>query len=220
MHSLKKDVGRAVRDATEQFLVGDASVLADELTESLLSVSAHVAALRKRLPPEGPLADHMRSVDEGFSRSVDLARKLSVAIRAHRDPGAYADVSRIARDLGRHLAPAMPEGTAFTIACPPSPTVATMPPPELRRVLSLLVRRLLDGLERGGDLRLEVSEIRIGQTSPADVRILIGHRGLRPSTAADAADDVRSNVNANGGSVDPCVRPGGGAAVVVVLPSA
>ncbi len=221
MNTTTTDLGRAVRDATEQFLVGDAPALADELTDALLSVSALVSAFRKHLPAKGAIADDLGSIDDAFSRSVVLARKLSTAIRAHRDPGAFADVARIARDLGRHIAPAMPEGTAFTVLCPSSPAVAKMPPPELRRVLSMLVRRVFDGLvERAGDLTLEVTEVRSRPASPADVRVLIGHRGLGASSAAEAADDVRSNVNGAGGSVEPCARPKGGAAVVLLLPSA
>jgi hypothetical protein len=213
--------GRAVRDATEQFLVGDASALADELTEALLAVSAHVAAFSKRVPAQGPLARDLRAIDEAFAQSVALARRLSVAIRTHRDPGAYADVARIARDLGRHLVPAMPEGVAFTIVCPTGPMLVAVPPPDVRRVLSVVVRRLLEGLaDRSGELTLEVAEVRGGPTSPADVRVQIGHRHLRPGVAADAAEDVRASVNATGGSVEPCARPGGGAAVVLLLPSA
>jgi hypothetical protein len=215
------DRGRAVHDATEQFLVGDASALADELTDALLAVSAHVSSLRKRLPAEDAFANDMKTIDEAFALSVALARRLSLAIRDHRDPGAYADVGRIARDLGRHLTDAMPEGIAFSIVCPTAPTLAAVSPSEVRRVLSLLVRRVLEGLvERRGDLTLEVTETRGGPRTPAEVRVQIGHRGLRPSVAADAAEDVRANVNANGGSVEPCARTGGGAAVVVLLPSA
>jgi len=215
------ETGRAVRDATEQFLVGDASALADELTEALLAVSAHVAAFSRRVPAHGPLARDLRAIDEAFAQSVAVARRLSVAIRTHRDPGAYADVARIARDLGRHLVPAMPGGLALTIVCPTGPVLVAVPPPDVRRVLSLVVRRLLEGLaDRPGELTLEVGEVRSRPTPPADVRVQIGHRHLRPGVAADAAEDVRANVNAAGGSVEPCARPGGGAAVVLLLPSA
>jgi hypothetical protein len=221
MNASATDLGRAVRDATEQFLVGDAALLADNLSEALIVLSARLAAFRKRLPARGVLAFEMQSVDEAFTGSVVVARKLSAAIRAHRDQGAYADVARVARDLGRHLAPALPEGTEFTIACPSTPALATMPPSDVRRVLSMIVRRLLESLGGStGDLALEVSEVRSGSQSRAEVRVFVGHGALRPSVAADAADDVRSSVNANGGSVEPCARHGGGAAVALLLPGA
>ncbi len=207
----------AVREAIEQFLLGDAPTLADELTDALRATSAHVARFRERIPNRGPLAEDMNAVENAFAHSIALTQRLSVAIRANGDPGACAATAGIARELGRRLASAMPEGTAFTAVCPSSPALAAMPPPRMRRVLATLVRRLVDrSLDRGGDVVLEVEEV-TEATSPS-VRIVVGSGGLPPGAAADAADDVRPHVNACGGSVEPCARPGGGASVVVVLP--
>jgi hypothetical protein len=211
---------RAVHDATDQFLVGDASALADELTDALVSVSANVAALRKRVPASDDIARDLRALDEAFGRTVALARRLSTAIRQQQDPGAFADVARIARDLGRHLVPVMPEGVALTVTGASSPTLAAMAPSEVRRVLSLLFRRVIEGLaERRGELTLEVREQRGQSASPPEVRVQIAHRALKLGSAADAAEDVRASVNASGGSVEPCAQTGGGAAVVVLLPA-
>jgi hypothetical protein len=215
------DSVRAVRDATDQFLVGDAAALADELTDALLSVSAHVATFRKRLPTDDVFARDVHAIDEAFARTVALARRLSVAIRDQNDPGAFADVARIARDLGRHLVPVMPEGVALNVSCAASPLLAAMSPSEVRRVLSLLLRRVVEGLvDRRGDLTLEVTAQRASASSPAEIRVQVAHKALKAGIAADAAEDVRPSVNANGGSVEPCARTGGGSAVVVVLPAA
>ncbi|HEX3772120.1 MAG TPA: hypothetical protein VHV30_14690 [Polyangiaceae bacterium] len=200
--------------------MGDAAALADELTEALLSVSANVSTLRKRLPATDVFARDMRALDDAFGRAVALARRLTLAIREQSDPGAFADVARIARDLARHLVPVMPEGVALTVTCAPSPTLAAMAPSEVRRVLSLLFRRVIEGLaERRGDLTLEVGEQRTHTAGPTEVRVQLAHRALRLGAAADAAEDVRPSVNASGGSVEPCAQTGGGAAVLVLLPA-
>jgi hypothetical protein len=216
-------VDRAVRDATDQFLDGDASVVVDELTEALISVSARISVFRKRLPASDALACDLRAVDDAFTHSVALARRLSIAIRAQEDPGACTDVGRIARDLGKHLSPVMPEGVPLTLVCPAAPALAAMSPSDVRRIFSLLIRRVLDDVagRAGGDVTLEVCVFDGSEfTSPRGVRVQIWHRALRPAVAADAAEDVRPKVHANGGSVEPCARVGGGAAVVVLLPSA
>jgi hypothetical protein len=210
--------GRALEEATEHFLVGDAPSLAEELTNALLSVSAHVARFRRRLPNKGALAEDMRAVDSAFGESVALARKLSVAVREHREPGAYADAASLARELARHVAPAMQEGSAFVFACPSFPILVAMPATDLRRILATLIRTFLEGLgENRGELSLDVSEVHDGAGARSSIHIVLAHATLQPGVAADAADLVRASVNAAGGAVEPCARPGGGAAVVVSL---
>jgi hypothetical protein len=210
-----------VGDATDQFMVGDGPALADQLAEALFVLSADVARLRRATPEEHPVAGELQGIDDALSACVGLARRLNAAIRSHAEPGNYTDAARIARDLGRLLAPTMPEGTALNVVCPPTPALATMPSSELRRVLSTLVRRLVVGLRAPmGELALEVTEDRSRPVRGARIKLVIGHRALGAAEAAGAADDVRSEVNARGGSVEPCVRKGGGAAVVVSLPAA
>jgi hypothetical protein len=51
-------------------------------------------------------------------------------------------------------------------------------------------------------------------------KLLLGHTALAVDEAAAAAADVRADVNARGGSVEPSAGKGGGATVVVSLPSA
>ena len=216
------DLQSVVREATEQFLVGDAPALAGELTDALIVVSARVARLRRTFEaPAGErdegLDGELRAIDEAFGRSVDLARRLSQAIRAHRAPGAYASASNIARELGRQLGSSMPESMRLALQCPAGPVLAMIPPSELRRILVVLVRRVVEGVgDGGGELSLEVGESK----SSREARIVVGHQKLRPAAAADAADQARELVHAWGGSVDPCARARGGAAVVVVLPGA
>jgi hypothetical protein len=218
------DFRRILREATEQFLVGDAPALAAELTDALILVSARVANLRRRAPRTGPLAEEVRAVDEAFGRSVVLVRELSTAIRAHRDPGAYVAAGDIVRELGRQLAVSLPEGTALTIRCSSNPALATISPSELRRVLVTLIRRTVDGMGEGGcELVIEVSEVmeaRATETLEPAIRIVVRHDALLAAAAADAADQVRDMVNARGGSVQPCATTGRGAAVVVSLRAA
>jgi hypothetical protein len=219
------DLRTVVREATEQFLVGDAPALAGELTDALIVVSARVGRLRRKLEGDGPapgsreqiLGGELHEIEEAFTRSVDLARRLSQAIRAHRAPGAYASMANIARELGRQLASSMPEPMRLGLRCPSGPVLAMIPPSELRRILVVLVRRVVDGVgDGGGELSIEVSEPR----ASGEVRVVIGHPRLRPAAAADAADQARELVHAWGGSVDPCARTRDGAAVVVLLPAA
>lgn len=220
-----------VREATEQFLVGDAPALAGELTEALIAVSARVGRLRRTLedrPQSAPqdkrsegLDGEVRAIDEAFGRSVDLARRLSQAIRVHGAPGAYTAVAALTRELGRQLASAIPGPMRLGLRCPSGPVLAAIPPEDLRGVLVTLVRCVVDGVAGGardasGELALEVSETRV---SEPEARVIVGHPRLSPSAAADAADRVREVVHAWGGSVEPCARTSGGAAVVVLLPS-
>jgi hypothetical protein len=218
------DSRRLLREATERFLVGDAPALAAELTDALLLVSARVASLRRRAPKRGRIADEVRSVDEAFARSVALARQLSVAIRAHRDPGAYVAAGDIVRELGRQLAASLPEGTALTVRCSSDPALATISPSELRRVLATLIRRTVDSMdERENELVIEVSEVMEARATEAlepAIRIVVRHDALLAAAAADAADQVRDMVSARGGSVEPCATTGKGAAVVVSLRAA
>jgi len=211
-----------VRDATDPFLVGEGPALADQLAEALFVVSADVARLRRTTPDHSPIADELRGIDDALSACIGLARRLSTAVRSHAEPGNYADAAGVARDLARHLASAMPEGTALNVVCTASPALVTMPSSELRRVLAVLVRRVLAGLAvPAGELTLEVVEDRArGRRHSPTVKLFVGHGTLEPSQAAAAADDVRAHVNARAGSVEPCARRGGGAAVVVSLPSA
>ena len=219
------DLQTVVREATEQFLVGDAPALAGELTDALIVVSARVGQLRRSFEAEPPAAGsreqvlegEVHAIEEAFARSVDLARRLSQAIRAHRAPGAYASAANIARELGRQLATSLPESMRLGLRCPPGPVLAMIPPSELRRILVILVRRVVEGVgDGGGELLLEVAEVK----SSVEVRLVVGHPKLRPGAAADAADQARELVHAWGGSVDPCARTGGGASVVVLLPGA
>jgi hypothetical protein len=218
------DLQTVVREATEQFLVGDAPALAGELTDALIVVSARVGRLRRDLDADRALGSgekllrgELREIEEAFARSVDLARKLSQAIRAHRAPGAYASTANIARELGRQLASSMPEPMRLGLRCPAGPVLAMIPPSELRRILVVLVRRVVEGVgDGGGELSIEVSEAK----TSGEVRVVIGHPRLRPAAAADAADKAREMVHAWGGSVDPCARTREGAAVVVLLPGA
>jgi hypothetical protein len=225
MMATGNDLQSVVREATEQFLVGDAPALAGELTDALIVVSARVGHLRRTFearPVAGSddnpaLGGELNAIEEAFGRSVDLARQLSQAIRAHRAPGAYASAANIARELGRQLASSMPDPMRLALRCPPGPVLAMIPPSELRRILVVLVRRVVEGVgDGGGELALEVGEIK----STGEARIIVGHPRLRPAAAADAADQARELVHAWGGSVDPCARTSGGAAVVVVLPGA
>ena len=215
------DLQTVVREATEQFLVGDAPALAGELTEALIVVSARVGRLRRsfeaQTAADGEGLGEVRAIEEAFGRSVDLARRLSQAIRIHRAPGAYASVASIARELGRQLASSMPEPMRLALRCPTGPVLAMIPPSELRRILVVLLRRVVEGVgDGGGELSLEVSEAKASE----EARIVVGHPRLRPAAAADAADQARELVHAWGGSVDPCARTVGGAAVVVLLPGA
>lgn len=218
------DLQTVVREATEQFLVGDAPALAGELTDALIVVSARVGRLRRDLDADRPLGSgekvlggELHEIEEAFARSVDLARRLSQAIRAHRAPGAYASTANIARELGRQLASSMPEPMRLGLRCPTGPVLAMIPPSELRRILVVLVRRVVEGVGNGGgELSIEVSEAK----TSGEVRVVIGHPRLRPAAAADAADQARELVHAWGGSVDPCARAREGAAVVVLLPGA
>ena len=213
-----------VREATEQFLVGDAPALAGELTDALIGVSARVGRLRRSfeaLPPVAgdgeALRGELRVIEEAFGSSVELARRLSQAIRAHRAPGAYASAANIARELGRQLASSMPEPMRLALVCPAGPVLARIPASELRRILVVLVRRVVDGVgDGGGELALEVTEAKASR----EARLVVGHPKLSPTAAADAADQARELVHAWGGSVDPCARTRGGAAVVVLLPGA
>jgi hypothetical protein len=219
------DLQTVVREATEQFLVGDAPALAGELTDALIVVSARVGQLRRRFDADPPgagsreqvLEGEVRAIEESFARSIDLARRLSQAIRAHRAPGAYASAANIARELGRQLASSMPEPMRLGLRCSPGPVLAMIPPSELRRILVILVRRVVEGVgDGGGELSLEVTEIK----ASGEARLVVGHPKLRAAAAADAADQAREIVHAWGGSIDPCARTGGGAAVVVLLPGA
>ena len=80
-----------------------------------------------------------------------------------------------------------------------------------------MVRRVVEGVgDGGGELSLEVTEAK----TSGEARIVVGHPKLRAAAAADAADQARERVHAWGGSIDPCARTGGGAAVVVLLPGA
>src|SRR5579859_6337940 len=94
------DLHRALYKATEQFLVGDAPGLADELTDALLVVSARVSRLRKTVSSRNPVATEVSAVDEAFAQTVTLARRLSAALRAHQEPGGYVAVESTVRDLG------------------------------------------------------------------------------------------------------------------------
>jgi hypothetical protein len=219
------DLQAVVREATEHFLVGDAPALAGELTDALIVVSARVGRLRRDLNADPPapgsseyvLGSELHAIEEAFARSIDLARRLSQAIRAHRAPGAYASAANIARELGRQLASSMPEPMRLGLECPSGPVLAMIPPSELRRILVVLVRRVVEGVgDGGGELSIDVSEAK----ASGEARIVIGHPRLRPAAAADAADQARELVHAWGGSVDPGARTRGGAAVVVLLPGA
>jgi hypothetical protein len=216
-----EESGSRLRAATDQFLVGDGPALADQLADALFALSADVARLRRATPTQSPVASDVQGIDDALTACVGLARRLSTAIRAHAEPGSYTDAARIARELGRHLAPTMPEGTSLSVVCPPSPTLAMMASSELRRVLVVLVRRMLSDLGSSrGELGLEVVAERHEPPERPVVKLLIGHRALAAAEAASAAADVRSEVNARGGSVEPCARKGGGTTVVVSLPAA
>jgi hypothetical protein len=216
------DAAQRVHDATDPFLVGGGPALADQLAEALFVVSAHVARLRRTTPDDSPVVEELGSIDDGLSVCIGLARRLSTAVRSHAEPGNYADAAGIARDLGRHLAEAMPEGTTLNIIRTSSPALVAMPSSELRRVLAVLVRRVVTArAPLSGELALEVIEDRArGRRQAPIVKVFVGHGALEPNQAAAAADDVRPLVNASGGSVEPCARRGGGAAIVVSLPSA
>jgi hypothetical protein len=227
MMSTGSDLRSVVRAATEQFLVGDAPALAGELTDALIVVSARVGVLRRTVEATRaragaggsagePLAVDLEAIEEAFGHSVDLARRLSQAIQAHGEPGAYTAVSNLARELGRQLAPALPDKMTLALRCPSGPVLAVIPSSELRRILVVLVRRVVEGVgQAGGELQLEVTA---AKASGREARIVVGHEKLRPAAAADAADQARELVHAWGGSIDPCARAGGGAAVVVLLP--
>ena len=216
------EAAQRVHDATDSFLVGEGPALADQLAEALFVVSADVARLRRTTSHHSSVADELRGIDDALAACIGLARRLSTAVRSHAEPGNYADAVGVARDLARHLAPALPEATTLNVVCPASPALVAMPPSELRRVLALLLHRVVAGLiAPSGELALEVVEDRArGRRQAPTVKLFVGHGALEPSQAAAAADAVRAQVNARAGSVEPCARRGGGAAVVVSLPSA
>jgi len=212
------DVSRVLREASEQFLVGDAPLLIDELTAALLVVSARAARVRQHVGVKEPVLAEMRSLDEAFARAVGLARKLSAAIRAHRDSGSYVAAATVVRELGRQLASSLPDREVCSMRLSPDPAIVTMPAPELRRVLVALLRVAGESVGHGGPLSLEVEAERATETRDSVVRIVVGHRALRQAAAVQAADEVRQIVNARGGSVEARTTAGGAAAVVVSLP--
>jgi hypothetical protein len=211
------EVGRVLREAGEQFLVGDAPSLVDELTAALLVVSARAARVRQHIVKE-PMLGEMRSLDEAFARAVNLARKLSAAIRAHRDSGSYVAAASVARELGRQLATSLPNREVCSMRLSPDPAIVTMSPAELRRVLVSLLRVAAEDVDNGSPLSLEVDAERAADTGDSVVRIVVGHRGLRRASASRAADEVRQVVNARGGSVEARTTDGGATAIVVSLP--
>ena len=218
-----------VREATEQFLIGEAPGLAGELTNALIAVSARVAHLRRKVGAKATAAGgdasldgELGAIEEAFGESVDLARRLSQAIRSHRAAGSYAAVASIARELGRQLGSAMPGPMRLVLRCPQGPVIANIPPEDLRSVMVILVRSVIESVsagerEAGGELSLEVG---VARASTPQARIVVAHARLRPAAAAEAADQARELVHAWGGSVEPCARTNGGASVVVLLPSA
>jgi hypothetical protein len=214
----ESEVGRGLREASEQFLVGDAPVLVDELTAALLVVSARSARVRQHIGVKEPLLAEMRSLDEAFARAVGLARKLSAAIRAHRDSGSYVAAATVVRELGRQLTTSLPDREVCSVRVSPDPAIVTMPAAELRRVLVALLRIAGETVGSGGQLLLEVDAERATENRDSVVHIVIGHHGLKQAIAAQAADEVREIVNARGGSVDTRMTAGGAASVVVSLP--
>jgi hypothetical protein len=215
------DVSRVLREAGDQLLVGDAPSLVDELTAALLVVSARVARIRQHVGPKdsvSPVSTEMRSFDEAFSRAVSLARKLSAAIRAHRDSGSYVAATIVARELGRQLTTLLPDQEVCSMRLSADPAIVTMPAGELRRVLVTLVRVMVEGAENGGALVLEIEVERATPSRAAVVRVILGHPTLRAAAAERAADDVREMVNARGGSVEVHSTSGSAAAVIVSLP--
>src|SRR5580658_5404483 len=191
----ESEVGRVLRETSEQFLVGDAPVLVDELTAALLVVSARAARVRQHIGVKEPVLAEMRSLDEAFSRAVSLARKLSAAIRAHRDSGSYVAAATVVRELGRQLTTSLPDREVCSMRLSPDPAIVSMPAAELRRVLVALLR--IAGESVGsGQLLLEVDSERATEKSDSIVRIVIGHHALKQAIAAQAAEQVREVVNA------------------------
>jgi hypothetical protein len=213
------DLRAAVYKATEEFLVGDGPALVDELTDALLGISARVAQLRRTVAPEDAGAAELRAIDEAFAQSVTLARSLSVAIRAYQDPGGYVGVAAMVRDLGRQVSTSLPGGVAFTVRIASNPAIAAVPSSELRRILAKLIRRTSHGVSSRVEWVLEVVDGCATDAPERAVRIILGHDALSAAAAADAADQVRSAVNARGGWVQPCATVGRGATVVVSLPT-
>jgi hypothetical protein len=214
----ESEVGRVLRETSEQFLVGDAPVLVDELTAALLVVSARAARVRQHVGVKEPVLAEMRSLDEAFSRAVSLARKLSAAIRAHRDSGSYVAAATVVRELGRQLTTSLPDREVCSMRLSPDPAIVTMPAAELRRVLVAVLRIAGESVAQGRPLLLEVDAERATETHDSVVRIVVGHEGLKQAAAVQAADEVRQIVNARGGSVETRTTAGGAAAVVVSLP--
>jgi hypothetical protein len=212
------EVGRVLREAGEQFLVGDAPSLVDELTAALLVVSARAARVRQHIGVKEPVLGEMRSLDEAFARAVNLARKLSAAIRAHRDSGSYVAAATVARELGRQLATSLPNREVCSVRLSPDPAIVTMSPAELRRVLVSLLRVAAEDADNESPLSLDVDAERATDKGDSVVRIVVGHRGLRRASAARAAEEVRQVVNARGGSVEARTADGGATTIVVSLP--
>lgn len=214
----ESEVGRGLREAGEQFLVGDAPLLIDELTAALLVVSARAARVRQHVGVKEPVLAEMRSLDEAFSRAVALARKLSAAIRAHRDSGSYVAAATVVRELGRQLTTSLPDRDVCSLRLSPDPAIVTMPAAELRRVLVALLRIAGESVGNAGPLLLEVDAERATEDRNSVVHIVLGHRGLKQGIADQAAEEVREIVNARGGSVETRMTSGGAASVVVSLP--
>jgi hypothetical protein len=216
----ESDVSRVLREAGEQFLVGDAPLLIDELTAALLVVSARAARVRQHVGVKEPVLGEMRSLDEAFSRAVSLARKLSAAIRAHRDSGSYVAAATVVRELGNLLSTSLPNREVCSMRLSADRAIVPMPAAELRRVLVTVLRIAGDSVGLGGPLLLQVETEHATETQPSVVRIALGHEALNQATATRAANEVRPVVNARGGSVEARTTGGGAAAIVVSLPGA
>ncbi|HLK35405.1 MAG TPA: hypothetical protein VKU41_01550 [Polyangiaceae bacterium] len=210
------DIQSAGRRAAEEFLAADALALADELSGALLGIWSRVGDLRRRLSPCDALLGDFAAIEFACARAVHLARRASEAIVDQGGPRAHAAAASMVRELGRLLVASLPDDVGCVVQVRSEPALVAMHPSELRRVLAGVVRGALHG-NRAGDLLLEVADA--GATHAPMVRIVLCRSRLSPATAADAADSVRELVGACGGDVQACATPGGGAAVVVTLPS-
>ncbi len=59
--------------------------LTRELANLMVSMAAAIARARRSAPPAGPIAAHLRDIDDAFAAPIGLAQKLIMAVHASHD---------------------------------------------------------------------------------------------------------------------------------------
>jgi hypothetical protein len=211
----------ALREVVESLRAPEVTGPLDELSDALVHASGLISRLRRRIDAEDANQGDFGSLDESFSRSIELTRLVRERCYTPRARCEFASLTHTAREVVGRLQEALPYGVSLSLRCSPGPAIVATDRETLRRLLLGLFESALDAVAGRGELELDLYEgSRTSDVDPPEVLLVLRSSGVMDESDEPIRTSASPIIGSLGGTMVLDERSEGGTVIAVRLPCA